>query len=96
MDNSQYDTRDVKRICGNKLGIEFSKHSGKRAPHYTGWFYKNGQKLKRITVAKGRKPIPPKTYKTMAKQLGIQVKEFDLLLECPFIYKDYVHAIEDT
>jgi len=93
MDNSHYNTMDVKSVCQNKLLISFNKKSGKRADHYTGWFYKNGQKHKRITIPKGRKPIPPKTYKTLALQLGIATTQFDLLLKCPFSYEDYIKEV---
>ena len=93
MDNSRYNTSDVKKICVKKLNIGFNKRHGKRAPHFTGWFCRDGKKIKRITVAKGKKPIPPKTYKTMANQLGLSVSLFDDLLECPLTLDKYLKEI---
>jgi hypothetical protein len=90
MKNSSYHTLDVKNICENKLKIEFRK---KRSDHYQGWFYLNGSKSKRLTVAKGRKPIPRKTYSSMAKQLGLTVKQFDDLLDCPLTLTRYLKII---
>jgi hypothetical protein len=90
MDNSKFHTFDVKRICENKLRIEF--RSGKE---YNGWFYKDSRKFARITVPKGKKPIPPKTYKSMAAQLKLTIKQFDDLLNCPLLYKDYLDLIVD-
>lgn len=84
MDNNKYHTRDVKKVCENKLNIEF--RSGKE---YNGWYFFNDKKVARITIAKGRKPIPPKTYKTMATQLKLLVNQFDELLECPLDKKRY-------
>ena len=78
MKNSQFSTYDVKKRCEDKLDIEFRK--GKE---FNGWFILDGKKAARITVSKGRKPIPPKTYKSVARQLKLNVGEFDDLLECP-------------
>ena len=73
------------------LKIEFRRPM--RAPHYQGWFYLNGQKAYRLTVAKGRKPIPRKTYKSMAEQLGLSIKDFDELLDCPLTLEGYLNKI---
>ena len=50
------------------------------------WFWLNGKKKKRITIPKGRKPIPRKTYKSMAVQLGLNAKQFDTF----YILSQYV------
>jgi hypothetical protein len=91
MKNSSYHTMDVKNVCENKLKIEFGKP--KRSDHHQGWFYLDGSKSKRLTVAKGRKPIPRKTYSSMARQLGLTIKEFDDLLDCPLTLEGYLKII---
>ncbi len=88
MKNSQFDVRDVKRVGEKKLHIEF--RSGKE---FNGWFKLNGKKTKRLTVPKGRKGIPRKTYSSMAKQLGLTVGDFDRLLECPLTKDEYEKII---
>ena len=88
MKNSKFNVSDIKKIGEKKLHIEFRK--GKE---FNGWFKLNGKKAKRLTVPKGRKGIPPKTYKTMAKQLGLDVSEFDDLLECPLTKEKYEEII---
>jgi hypothetical protein len=93
MKNSNYHTHDVKKICENKLEIIFKKITGNRSDHFNGWFYFEGKKSKRITISKGRKPIPPKTYSSMAKQLGLNTQQFDSLLECPLTLNDYKKII---
>ncbi|MDM8524686.1 hypothetical protein QUF80_15065 [Desulfococcaceae bacterium HSG8] len=79
MQNSKYHTLDVKKTCENKLGIIF-----KKGKEFNGWFYLNG-----------RKPIPPKTYKSMAIQLGLNIGEFDDLLECPLRKDRYEKIISE-
>ena len=75
---------NVKKCCESKLGIQF--RSGNEL---TGWFELNGYKAARVTVPKGKKPLPPKTYKSMARQLKLSTDEFDELLKCPLTYKKY-------
>ena len=84
MDNSKYHTMDVKKCCETKLEITF--RSGNEL---NGWFVLQGKKTARITIPKGRKPIPPKTYKTMAYQLKLTAQEFDDLLACPLSSEEY-------
>jgi hypothetical protein len=88
MKNANFHTKDVKAICEKKLNIEF--RSGKE---YNGWFILDNKKIARITVAKGRKPIPRKTYKSMAQQLKLLVNQFDDLLECPINKEKYVEIL---
>lgn len=90
MKNNTFSTADVKRCCEKKLDIEF--RSGKE---FNGWFILNGLKVARLTVPKGRKPIPPKTYQSMAAQLKISVTEFDDLLECPLGRNEYEKIIKN-
>ena len=86
--NSKFHTLDVKKVCEKKLHIHFK--SGKE---FNGWFILNNKKIKRITIPKGRKPIPPKTYKAMANQLGLNINDFDKLLECPLEKDEYERII---
>ena len=88
MRNAHYKTNHVRRVCENKLGIAFRKGA-----HFSGWFELDGSKAARITVPMGRKPIPPKTYKTMADQLKLSVEEFDDLLACPLHRREYVRIL---
>lgn len=90
MKNAKFHTRDVKRTCEHKLRIEF--RSGKE---YNGWFLLNGKKAARITIPKGRKPIPPKTYKSMATQLRLTVQQFDQLLECPLTEEQFTQILSE-
>lgn len=89
MNNAQHNTLDVKTVCENKLDIEF-RAGGKE---YNGWFEHNGKKITRITVPKGRKPIPRRTYQKMAEQLRLTIPEFDDFLACPFKFKDYMESL---
>ena len=91
MKNAQYDTHDVKRTCERKLAITF-RTTGKE---YNGWFLLDGRKAVRITVAKGRKFIPPKTYGQMARQLKLPVRDFDKLLDCPIKRQHYEHILRE-
>ena len=84
MKNTAFNTHDVKKCCENKLEIKLRK--GKE---FNGWFELYGKKAARITIPHGRKFIPPKTYKSMAKQLKLTTDEFDNLLECPLKKKKY-------
>lgn len=88
MRNSEYNTQDVKRCCENKLEINF--RSGKEL---NGWFLLNGKKACRITVPKGRKSIPPKTYKSIANQLKLTIEELNLLLKCNLTKINYQEII---
>lgn len=88
MKNAQFSTDDVKRCCEKKLAIEF--RSGKE---FNGWFILDELKVARITVPKGRKFIPKKTYQTMALQLKLSVRQFDELLACPLDRERYEEIV---
>ena len=90
MKNNKYHTNDVRSKCESKLKIKFRK--GKEL---NGWFFLDGKKTARITIPKGRKPIPPKTYKSMAVQLKLSTIEFDNLLECPLTLKKYKEILKE-
>lgn len=84
MKNTSFNTNDIKKRCENKLEIEFRK-----TKEFNGWYRLEGIKTVRITVPKGRKFVPPKTYKSMATQLKLKVSQFDDLLECPLDHNEY-------
>jgi hypothetical protein len=88
MKNAKFHSQDVKKTCENKLGISF-----KAAKEINGWFKFGDKKIKRVTIPKGKKSIPPKTYKSMATQLGLNVHQFDELLECPLNRKGYIKIV---
>jgi len=90
MKNAKFHTEDVKKVCEKKLQIQF--RAGKE---YNGWFIFNGKKAARITVPKGKKPIPPKTYKSMANQLRLTIEQFDNLLECPLSLQGYLSILNN-
>ncbi len=78
--NAQFETDKVKKVCEKKLKIQF-----RDAGEFNGWYELDGKKVARITVSKGRKYIPPGTYKSMATQLKLTVSQFDDLLKCPLM-----------
>lgn len=84
MRNTEFNTGDVKRVCETKLRIEF--RDGKE---FNGWYIYNDCKVTRITVPKGKKFIPPKTYGSMARQLKLNSGQFDRLLACPLTKDAY-------
>ena len=84
MKNTSFDTHKVKKCCESKLNIDF-----RQGKEFNGWYYLGDKKTARITVPKGRNPIPPKTYKSMAKQLKLNVEQFDELLECILMQDGY-------
>lgn len=88
MKNSEFDSHDVKRICENKLGIEFG---GKK--EFNGWYLLDGKKKARITIPKGKKFLPFGTYGSMAKQLLLSTPQFDELLVCTFSAADYLKEV---
>ncbi len=90
MKNGKFNTNDVKKTCENKLAIVF-RSSGE----FNGWVRLDNKKVARITVPKGRKGIPPKTYKSMANQLKLSVEDFDDFLECPLTTERYLTKLRE-
>ena len=84
MKNTSFDSQRIKGCCERKLNIEF-----RNAKEFNGWYLLNKKKTARITVPRGRKFVPPKTYKSMATQLKLNVDQFDELLECPLDHDGY-------
>jgi hypothetical protein len=91
MKRSAFDAHDIKKCCEKKLDISF--RSGKE---FNGWFSLDGIRTARITIPMGRKNIPPKTYKSMATQLKLNIQQFDDLLECPLDKDGYEKIIRNT
>ncbi|HQU73708.1 MAG TPA: hypothetical protein PKV71_21380 [Calditrichia bacterium] len=92
MKNAQYSTNDVRRVCENKLRIDFST----KGKEFNGWFWLNGKKVARITVPKGRKPIGKGLYKNMAHQLKLNTQQFDDLLDCPLTLDEYLELLKEA
>lgn len=90
MKNSQFNTNKVKHICEKKLSVQFRNNK-----ECNGWVKFGETKLSRVTVPLGRKPIPPKTYKSMAIQLHLTTSEFDDLLECPLTSERYFQLLRN-
>ena len=88
MKNSQFNSHDIKMKCEHKLGMNFDgKKELNARMRYKGKFI-------RVTVPKGRKRLPPKTYKTIANQLYLSTSQFDNLLSCPFSKDDFFNNLE--
>ena len=85
----QFHTNNVRSACEKKLDITFK--SGKE---FNGWYKFEDKKIARITIPKGHKPIPPKTYKSMACQLKMTVNEFDDFLECTLRHPQYIQILK--
>jgi hypothetical protein len=90
--NTSYNSQDVKKRCETKLNIEFRDG---RSSESNGWFKYEDVKVARITVPKGRKYIPEKTYKSMAQQLKLTPDQLDGLLECPIKMKQYLEILKE-
>lgn len=90
MKNTKYNTADVKKCCEVKLDIKFRDRK-----EFNGWFWLDDRKAARITIPKGRKFIPPKTYRSMAVQLRLTISEFDDLLDCPLNKVNYENLLID-
>lgn len=85
MKNAEYNTQQVRETCERKLEIEF-RTTGKE---FNGWFKEGEQRICRITIPKGRKGIGRGLYHSMATQLYLSNAQFDDLLDCPLMRKDY-------
>lgn len=92
MKNTSYKSQHVRKRCETKLDIEFRDG---RSSESNGWFKYEGVKVTRITVPKGRKFIPDKTYKSMAQQLKLTTDQLDGLLECPIKMKQYLEILKE-
>ena len=89
MKNSKFNANHIKKVCENKLEIDFTRGGKSKGKEYNGWYILNNLKTARITVPKGRKNIRKGTYSSMARQLHLSVDQFDRLLECPLTRRRY-------
>ena len=90
MDNVKYRTHEIKKICENKLQINF-----RDSKEFNGWFMLGDIKVARITVPKGKKEIPKATYSSMARQLLLNVQQFDELLACDIEREGYEKIVSE-
>jgi hypothetical protein len=90
MKNGKFSTIHVKHVCERKLSVKF-----RVTKECNGWIVFQNVKLSRITVPKGRKTIPPGTYKSMAVQLNLTTDELDELLECPLTTERYFKLLKE-
>ncbi len=90
MGREQYVTLDVKAKCESKLGIKFRENK-----EANGWFAHEGRRVCRITIPLGRKPIPPGTYRSMARQLKLTNAQLDALVDCPLKLSEYEQILKD-
>jgi len=84
MRNADFDASDIKATCETKLGIRFRSNG-----EFNGWFLLDGKRHARITIPKGRKDIYKGTYASMARQLRLDIGQFDNLLACPLTGEEY-------
>jgi hypothetical protein len=84
MNNSKYNTQDVRNRCEHKLDIEF-----RITKELNGWYKYDNKKICRVTVSKGRKALPPKTYQSIADQLKLSIDDFDRFMDCPLKKDEY-------
>ena len=90
MSSSQYTFHSIKKICENKLNIDFRSRK-----HFIGWVLLNGEKAVRITIPKGKKEAGPILYKSMAKDLLLDPDQFNELLACPLTTAQYLIILKE-
>ena len=89
MDNGKYRSSDIKQRCIKKLRINFRNSGGED----NGWVEVDGARVGRITIPRGRKPVPAGTYHSMAKQRKLTVRQFDDLLGCRMDFGSYSNIV---
>lgn len=90
MKNAQFDTLHIRKICHQKLGIDFEA-----TKETNGAFYYDERKIYKISVPKGRKTLPAGTYAGIARQLKISIAQFDELLACPLSFECYIGILKE-
>lgn len=94
MNHARYHSGDVAKVCKAKLGAQFRK-GGKEL---NADVFHDGRKVARITVPKGKKSLPPKTYSRMAQGLHLSTGQFDALMDCslgPQGYGKIIDSLEE-
>lgn len=89
MKNTQHNTYHIREILSHKLGIRFEA-----TKETNGAFYRDGIKIFKVSVPKGRKFLPEGTYAAISRQLKISIAQFDALLDCPLKLEDYLEILK--
>ena len=85
-----YKCNRIKACCENKLEINFRTNN-----ECNGWFLLDSEKVRRITIPKGRKEVKPGTFRSMARQLDLSVDEFVEVIECTKTKRDYENLLRE-
>jgi len=88
MKAARFDSDRILRCCAGKLRIDF-----RHGPECNGWFTLDGMKTRRITVPHGRKPVPPGTFASMARQLRLTPAEFASVVDCTTTLEEYTATL---
>ncbi|MCX7011948.1 MAG: hypothetical protein NTW86_05170 [Candidatus Sumerlaeota bacterium] len=78
------DKHATSKALTDKLRLRFG--SGKER---NGWYELDGRKILRVTMPKGRGPLPTGTANSIRNQVKLTVEEFGDLLQCPLSGTDY-------
>lgn len=85
-----FNSDDVHRCCTGKLKVVFRSRK-----HHNGWFRVDGKKVCRITIPMGHKPLPEKTFVSMATQLLLSRDEMASLVECTITRDAYTQMVRE-
>jgi len=69
----------------NKLNLQL-----RSTGHIYGWLIVNGKKVLRVHYSHGKGDIPGKIANKIRGQLKLSEKDFQMLLQCPLTYEDYL------
>jgi len=69
----------------NKLNLQL-----RSTGHIYGWLIVNGKKILRVHYSHGKGDIPGKIANKIRGQLKLSEKDFQMLLQCPLTYEDYL------
>lgn len=60
------------------------------------WLEVDGKKSGRVTVPKGKKPLPRGTWGSICRQAGLTQDQMQLIVGCTHGYDDYVRWIREA
>jgi len=69
----------------NKLNLQL-----RSTGHIYGWLIVNGKKVLRVHYSHGKCDTPDKITNKIRGQLKLSEKDFQMLLQCPLTYEDYL------
>jgi len=69
----------------NKLNLQL-----RSTGHIYGWLIVDGKKILRVHYSHGKGDIPGKIANKIRGQLKLSEKDFQMLLQCPLTYEDYL------